>query len=1474
MSKNRRKILSFLMICIILFSSLGIGNSGPSFAEELGDSPKRTVIKSVYEKDILQETAIIALEENPLNIRDRLETALPDTVDFVLQDAYSMDWVVSGLARLENYRHKIPLDYVESRVPIVQNLAQQQDAGNRNFKITDFQRMTLGIVAAGGGPRDVGGIDLIERIYNPISKTNSIEYITRQGINAVIFALIAVDTRDYEIPQDAIWTRERMIQEILSNEITAANGTVGGWALYGSVPDPDITGMAMIALGPYRDSNPQVRAAVERGANVLSSLQIDEGEFAGGYHSWGTVNVESCVQVVMGLTANNIDPFSEKFVKNGKTIADAILKFKVTGGFAHSFEASPGSTPGQANGMASEQALYGIAQLFYYMDGNQGSIFRWGNETPPINKTRLEEKLAEAKAIEKDNYTEASYENLQRAIAQAEAILIKADVTQEEVNQETQFLIEAMKTLVYLVHKITAVPDNEGKIIFTEEEIKHALVEIVVPENAVFLQVSIPKDNESTKIILHNKVLPFMKTERRDEAGNLISFTVEQGTEITNGIYTMELLKIIKKAEILKIVEEDINQLFQGTSKKVKTISDYIVIGSAEQSVTLDQHASISIETNDKKQAAYRDHLGNISILPDVVNEEEGEAKQLNAYTYFNESAMVIRSNDLSSFVLFDVEGTTDDSTDPKPPTEEYDKMITASIRIEGYDQTVVPMRSISTKVFDLNEYLGPASGSSATPSSGWGKERFPNGATVAHATVEALEQAGAYYDFQDYGWALYIAMINGDREFDYRSTSGWMYRVNGVLPNFGSQEYVLSDGDVIEWYFGAYGFETLFTAMEADKISAKTGEEVTVTLIGEKTDLSGGSGVGATIRSKVANAQIYVNGEPYKENEADVYTDSEGKATLKFLSAGNYTISAERTNKEGLKDIVRPIGVVVNITGETIASTIITIENNKYKEEFDIIVNSQSTEESIRKALESAYEKLLEAAKEMWADEDALQVASEIKDVLNLMKLAVDRIAKEESISFFIELQVKIMEILIESLEKATEEETIEKIISMVEEEALDLIKKVIEKADDLEKTIQLFVSIANTWNQIRSVVGSLDREETHKKIMELSRQVIKELTVLYLEEGDIEIGEGISKKRLNEEQIMSRAKQFKNHLGDINKAMMKIDAKDFKRKIMNYLVINLPMEEGEVSEIEISRQLLREIQEEIFALKIVDQKATMEIKTDAFAGGKDADHEITIRIVKTGETIKITSSEELQQPIKVTIPYDLKENKGDNTAVMIVTDDGENINVGGKYDEDHKTITFLTNKVGKIDIEVVKKQFQDLNGFEWAQKDIEKMASKGMISGKSSTSFDPSGNLTRAEFAALMFKILRYQASVGGDVEFSDVLEEDWYYTTVVTVVDQGLMSGKSKTSFDPNGYITNQELAVVLSKILLSHGFIQGNTKVLEEFKDAEKIDQWAVDDVGILVENRILLEKENFNSQTPVNRAEAIYMVSRLYDVIMY
>lgn len=219
-------------------------------------------------------------------------------------------------------------------------------------KSTENSRVILGLTSLGYDVTDVGGHDLLQGL-------SDFTYVKKQGINGPIWALLAFDSNDYDIPEVADGgdqvTREKLIEYILEKQLAG-----GGWALSGNNADPDMTGMAIQALAPYYDGNADVKAAVDKALGVLSSLQRDDGGFA----SWGSVNAESCAQVIVALTSLGINPDTdERFIKNGKSALDAMLAFAADGGgFKH-------IANGPVNGMATEQAYYALVSYYRLLDG-------------------------------------------------------------------------------------------------------------------------------------------------------------------------------------------------------------------------------------------------------------------------------------------------------------------------------------------------------------------------------------------------------------------------------------------------------------------------------------------------------------------------------------------------------------------------------------------------------------------------------------------------------------------------------------------------------------------------------------------------------------------------------------------------------------------------------------------------------------------------------------------------------------------------------------------------------------------------------------------------------------------------------------------------------------------------------------------------------------------------------------------------
>ena len=253
------------------------------------------------------------------------------------------DWLIFGLARSGV---KVPQKYFDAYYENVEAAVREKNGVLSDRKYTEYSRTVLALTAIGKNPADVAGYDLLKPLAD-------FEQVTRQGINGTIFALLALDSGNYEIPENpdaAVQaTRQMYVDELLTRELPD-----GGWTLTGGEPDVDITAMTLQALAKYRDQA-DVTAAVERGLAVLSSLQEPDG----GYVSWGSSNSESVAQVIVALTELDVPLSDERFVKNGITVEDALLRFaQENGAFVHVRDGSGGD-----DGMATEQAFYALAAI-------------------------------------------------------------------------------------------------------------------------------------------------------------------------------------------------------------------------------------------------------------------------------------------------------------------------------------------------------------------------------------------------------------------------------------------------------------------------------------------------------------------------------------------------------------------------------------------------------------------------------------------------------------------------------------------------------------------------------------------------------------------------------------------------------------------------------------------------------------------------------------------------------------------------------------------------------------------------------------------------------------------------------------------------------------------------------------------------------------------------------------------------------
>lgn len=218
-------------------------------------------------------------------------------------------------------------------------------------KNTEYSRTIIAVSAIGKDPASVAG-------YNLFSHYMTMDEVTKQGLPGAIFALIALDCKDYSLPEGSEVTREALVDYILENEYEG-----GGWAIIGDSADVDVTAQALQALAPHMDDK-KVAAAVERAVNLLSERQNDDG----GFYAWQGINSQTTAQVIIALTSLGIDPRTdERFIKSGGWTGSFLMKYYLGDGtFCHTLGNG-------ADAMATDQCLQALISL--ELSDNGGGAF-------------------------------------------------------------------------------------------------------------------------------------------------------------------------------------------------------------------------------------------------------------------------------------------------------------------------------------------------------------------------------------------------------------------------------------------------------------------------------------------------------------------------------------------------------------------------------------------------------------------------------------------------------------------------------------------------------------------------------------------------------------------------------------------------------------------------------------------------------------------------------------------------------------------------------------------------------------------------------------------------------------------------------------------------------------------------------------------------------------------------------------------
>ena len=175
-------------------------------------------------------------------------------------------------------------------------------------------------------------------------------------------------------------------------------------------------------------------------------------------------------------------------------------------------------------------------------------------------------------------------------------------------------------------------------------------------------------------------------------------------------------------------------------------------------------------------------------------------------------------------------------------------------------------------------------------------------------------------------------------------------------------------------------------------------------------------------------------------------------------------------------------------------------------------------------------------------------------------------------------------------------------------------------------------------------------------------------------------------------------------------------------------------------------------------------------------------------------------------------------------------------------------------TPTVTEPDNEVVD-VFGDLDGYEWAKKDIENLYQKDIVSGTGDGNFEPSREVKREEFVKMLVSAL--DLTLSNDLEFTDVNKDEWYANYIGAAVKAELVYGQG-TEF-------GQDVAVMVARALDMNNSTDENG-----FEDFDAVADYAKTAVSALAEENILngYDDGTFRPQSALTRAEAAVIINKV------
>ena len=176
----------------------------------------------------------------------------------------------------------------------------------------------------------------------------------------------------------------------------------------------------------------------------------------------------------------------------------------------------------------------------------------------------------------------------------------------------------------------------------------------------------------------------------------------------------------------------------------------------------------------------------------------------------------------------------------------------------------------------------------------------------------------------------------------------------------------------------------------------------------------------------------------------------------------------------------------------------------------------------------------------------------------------------------------------------------------------------------------------------------------------------------------------------------------------------------------------------------------------------------------------------------------------------------------------------------------------------------------FTDVPESRWSYPYIQQLYDAGVVSGTSATTFEPTANVTRAQFVTMLAGLQGADVSAYTSGKFADVPADAWYAPYVNWAAENGVVHGVSDTAFAPDAEISRQDMAAMLYRYAGQFGIQLGTGNPAITFTDEADIADYALPAVEALQRAGVIsgMPDGSFRPRDTATREQACVMLCLL------